>query len=437
MLKKLKRKFILLSMALVTAVLLIVLGFNLITTYQLERSQIDRSLDRVMEMNSDVDGNRTEIHDIPTAEAPSDVPDASEDPTIKPFDRGDNFPKMGKDDFPQIYAFSVTVNADGDIISTFAMNAQMDESIMSQAIEEALSENGDSGTLGSLNLIYKKRTVNDCTQISFSSLSSLNQKMKQTTLISLAVFAITFLLLFAVSFVLSGFALRPVAEAWEHQKRFVADASHDLKTPLTVILANNNILRSHSQKSIQSQMKWIESTDEEATRMKALAEKMLELSHSENLKDTIELSPVDLSNLTEEIAMQMEPVAFEAGIELQSHIETGITIKSDSDVFSRIAHILIDNAIKYTNDGGSVEISLIRKRQGVTFSVKNSGAAISEEDLPHLFERFYRADKVRGIGGHGLGLSIAKNLAEALEGKIQVKSTAAEGTEFSVFFLSK
>ena len=425
MLKKLRRKFTLICLALATLILLIVLVFNTVTSYQAEKREIYRSLDRV----SEIARNNT---DEPPAEVPPQEGEgefSQEPPPGGGPDR--DLPRMGRDELPGIYAFSVKCDADGNVASTFAMNADMTEDDLDTAVKLALAAKKDDGTLRSLGLIYRRYTRADGIQISFSSYASLSRSVRQNVLISLIVFAVGAGLLFPVSLFLSGLAIRPVAEAWEGQKRFVADVSHDLRTPLTVILANNDILRSHPDEMVAEQMKWIDATDEEAGRMKTLTEKMLELSRSETVGSGIELVPVDLSDLVGKTVMNFEPVAFDNGVGLEAVIEPGVVARSDRDAFSRVAHILIDNAVKYAERGSVVEVSLTRKKQ-IVFTVRNRGEVIPEEDLAHLFDRFWRADRVRSVGGHGLGLSIAKNLTTAIRGKITVTSTPENGTAFSV-----
>ena len=438
MLKKLKRKFTLINLALATLVLLVVLIFNTVTSYQAQKREIYSSLDRVSKIalnNTDEppaelppEGGEGEFQPEPPqggeGEFQTEPPEGGEGP-----DRG--LPRMGRDNLPSIYAFAVLCDGDGNVTRTFAMNADMSEDDLDEAVRLALAAKGDEGALRSLDLIYRRYTTPDGTEIAFSSYATLSRTLKRDVLISVVVFVLGVGLLFGVSLFLSGLALKPVSEAWEGQKRFVADVSHDLRTPLTVILANNNILRSHPDATVASQMKWIEATDEEAERMKGLTEKMLELSRSETVGAGIELTPVDLSDLLGEMVMHFEPVAFEKGVGIEAEIEPGIVAPSDRDSFSRVSQILIDNAVKYAERGTSVVVTLAKKKQ-IVLTVTNRGDVIPETDLAHLFDRFYRADAARGVGGHGLGLSIAKNLTEAIKGKITVTSNEADGTVFTV-----
>lgn len=433
MLKKLKRKFTLINLALATLVLLVVLIFNTVTSYQAQKREVYSSLDRVSQiarMNTDEppselppEGGEGEFQAEPLQNG-EEPPPGGEGP-----DRG--LPRMGRDELPSVYSFAVLCDENGNITRTFAMNADMSEDDLAEAVRLALEAKKDDGTLRSLDLIYRRYTTPDGTEIAFSSYATLSRTLRRDVLISVVVFVVGVGLLFGVSLFLSGLALRPVSEAWEGQKRFVADVSHDLRTPLTVILANNNILRSHPDATVASQMKWIEATGEEAERMKGLTEKMLELSRSETVGAGIELQPVDLSDLLGETVMHFEPVAFEKGVGIEAEIEPDIVVPSDRDSFSRVAQILIDNAVKYAERGSAVTVTL-EKRKQIFFRVANRGGVISDDDLAHLFDRFYRADSARSVGGHGLGLSIAKNLTEAIKGRISVTSNEQDGTVFTV-----
>lgn len=183
---------------------------------------------------------------------------------------------------------------------------------------------------------------------------------------------------------------------------------------------------------MESQLKWIESTEEEAQYMRGLVDRMLELAKSEDMGTKAMLSDLDISELSQRVILQFEPVAFERQVTIESDITPEVRIKAEMESYVRLIHILIDNAIKYSPEGGRVTVRLSVAKQTARLSVHNEGDAIPAEDLPHIFERFYRADKARGTGGYGLGLSIAKNIAEAMGGKISAESSPAHGTVFTV-----
>ena len=241
---------------------------------------------------------------------------------------------------------------------------------------------------------------------------------------------------FLISLLLSSLALRPAAAAWEQQRRFVADASHELKTPLTVILTNTGILLSHTGDPIAKQQKWVEYIRDEAQRMRTLVEDLLFLAKNDGERTgELQPEPVALTELVWSALLPFEPVAFEQGVELVSDVEERIGIIGRADQLRRLVAILLDNAVKYAGPGGKVVLRLeLGEKNGVRLTVNNTGAPIPPEHLPHLFERFYRADdsRARASGGYGLGLSIAKSIVDKHRGTIAVTSTVEAGTTFTV-----
>ena len=240
---------------------------------------------------------------------------------------------------------------------------------------------------------------------------------------------------FVISLLLSSLALRPAERAWEQQRRFVADASHELKTPLTVILTNTGILLSHPEDTVAEQRKWVEYIRDEAQRMRELVEDLLFLARHDAGREPPPDQTVDLSELLWSALLPFEPVAFEQGVELESGIQGGLTVRGREDQLRRLAAILLDNAVKYAGAQGKVRVALTRgEKGGACLTVRNTGPAIPPEHLEHLFERFYRADdsRARSSGGYGLGLAIAKSIVDSHRGTITVQSGAEEGTLFTV-----
>ena len=218
--------------------------------------------------------------------------------------------------------------------------------------------------------------------------------------------------------------------------QFIADASHDLKTPLTVILANNDILLSHQGDTVQNQEKWIKSTKEEALKMKGLVEQLLDLAKSEDINKGLALSQENISELTEGEILQFEPIAFEKEITVNSCIKESVLISTHGESYVRIVQTLLDNAIRYTEQGKQIDVLLLEDKQRAYLKVKNP-SFIEESDLDHIFERFYRIDPSRSEGGHGLGLAIAKNLASSINGDIEVESSKDTGTTFTLIIKKK
>ena len=205
-----------------------------------------------------------------------------------------------------------------------------------------------------------------------------------------------------------------------------------MKTPLTVILANTGILLSHPQETVASQAQWITSTDEEAKGMRRLVEQMLELARTDASETAPVCADVDLSALIEGCVLCFEPSAYEKEMTIGCSIVPEVHLFSDSERLTQLTRILLDNALKYGERRTEVRVTLREENKKVILQVTNAGTPIPEADLPHLFDRFYRTDKVRGAGGYGLGLAIAKSTAEFLGGSVSAESGAESGTTFTV-----
>lgn len=397
MLKKLKHKFILINMLLVGIVIVSIFSSICVITYITEENEINDLLEESLLSR----GNNPYL--------PTD---------------------MDKKNIPYAYVFTVYLNDNGEIKVSNAED--INEDFIESAVRIAYSSNNSRGNIPILNLSYMRAQTMSGTVISFVSRENLQMKVRHSIIVSSVAGIISLLLFFYISKHLSELAIQPIEKAWEQQKQFLADASHDLKTPLTVILANNNILSSHKDESVASQMKWIESTGEEAGRMSELVNKMLELAKSENMKQELVFSDTDLSELAESSILQFEVIAFEKNVQIESSIAPSVIAKTHGATFSKILEILFDNAIKYSPKNEKITVSLVQSSQQVKFKITNRGEAIKKEDLPHIFERFYRTDKAREVGGHGLGLSIAKKLSDMIDCKISVESDTENGTTFSL-----
>lgn len=405
MLKKLKRKFIFNNMLLVTVVLTVIFSLVCTINYIREENRITSALDENLQQ-----AQKANLPYLPIL--PSDI-----------------------DSVVYELAFTVLLDEDGSIITQ--MGNEMSQEDFYRAVQAAFESGYGRGSLISMNLSYRSVSTPQGTLITFVSREHLNSRMADA--ISQAMFAelISILLFLYISKRLADIAIAPVEEAWLQQKQFIADASHDLKTPLTVILANNNILAAHRDETVDSQMKWIESTSEEAGRMSDLINKMLELAKNEAAHEDLKLGEINLSELVENSILQFEVVAFERNISIESGIQPGIIARTHAPTFAKVLEILFDNAIKYSDEGGTISIALYQSSKKIHFTINNKGEYIRAEDLPHIFERFYRTNKEREVGGHGLGLSLAKKKCDLLGAKISVGSNPDDGTTFTITLKAK
>ena len=346
-----------------------------------------------------------------------------------------SLPSIPTEDNTYNVSFTVLINDSGKIVSSTPTNLNQEN--IDKAISNATFNEMERGNVKSLDLTFLKVNVKEGTIISFVSREHLHERLKENLMYTFITMLVSLVVFFFISKRFANIAVTPVEKAWEQQKQFIADASHDLKTPLTVILANNNIVSANKDKSVESQMKWIESTSEEANRMSDLINKMLELAKSEATKEELKFGEINLSEVVENSILQFEVVAFEKNIAIESGIQPDIIARTHAPTFSKVLEILFDNAIKYSDENGKINITLYQTSKKAYFTINNKGEYIKPEDSPHVFERFYRTSKERKVGGHGLGLSLAKKKCDMIGCKLSVESSEEDGTTFTITLKAK
>ncbi|WP_306569465.1 cell wall metabolism sensor histidine kinase WalK [Faecalispora jeddahensis] len=405
MIQKLRRKFVLINMSLVFSVLLIVFSVFLYTNYQRLENTSKNDMKMALTRTSEKTPPKFEIG----GSKPQDLP-------------------------PTTPIVCAVLDSDGEILKTVGQNAEISQQVLEQAVQQALEANTREGTISSLDLRFLRQDMPSGVKIAFADRSHERDSIRSLLLSALLVGAGGLFAFFLISLYLARWALRPVERAWEQQRQFVADASHELKTPLTVILANIGILLSHRESTIEQQLKWVEYTGTEATRMKQLVDDLLFLAKSDARRMPPPQTPVDLSNIAWSSLLPYESVAFEQGVTLNSSIAPNLFILGDSGRLQQLIVILLDNACKYAGEHGVVTLTLEQVQSKARLMVNNTGALIPMDQLEQIFERFYRLDqsRARKTEGYGLGLSIAKTIVEAHGGKISAVSSAGAGTSFIV-----
>ena len=243
------------------------------------------------------------------------------------------------------------------------------------------------------------------------------------------------LLALAGGYALAGLALRPIRGAMDSQRAFIADASHELRTPLSVIRANAELLKRHPSEPVSANHEAVDDIVAESDRLGRMVGQMLTLAQADAGQAALSLSEVALDELAEEVARGMRLLAAERGVSLEADVDGPVRLRGDGDRLRELLAILTDNAIKYTDAGGKVRLEVRRPSRGKAMvRVSDTGCGIPPEALPHVFDRFYRADKARSRaeGGAGLGLAIAKWIVEGHRGSIRVDSYPGRGTTFTV-----
>ena len=298
-----------------------------------------------------------------------------------------------------------------------------------------VSQEKNFGILYNQDAIYY-RSGKTPYKIAIASTDYIVHSVVNLVLVLLAVWVGAMLLFLLISIRLSAVAARPMEEAMQREKQFVADASHDLKTPLSVILANNSILMENPENKVGDLRRWLDSTQEAAKRMQKLIAEMLTLADVERQDVPLVREEVDLANIAMKADLELESVAFEKNVTLEDDLPDRCMVTGNADYLLRIVMSLLENALKYEPSGGRVSIHLTQSKKKTVLAVCNQGSRIADEDLPHVFDRFYRSDKSRtnSAGSFGLGLAITKEMVERLGGTISVTSSREEGTVFSVTF---
>ncbi|WP_164545622.1 sensor histidine kinase [Paenibacillus albus] len=240
-------------------------------------------------------------------------------------------------------------------------------------------------------------------------------------------------------FFLAGRAWIPIRKAWGKQQRFVADASHELRTPVSIIRAQTELLLRYPAHSIERESDNISVILKESIRMSKLLEDLLTLARSDSNQLELECSVFSLDQLLMDLTKQFQLLAVTKEIDIDVSLQEPLPFWGDESRIRQLLVILLDNALKYTPSNGRIEVTDKSSAHHVTIIVSDSGRGIPKEELPYLFDRFYRGDKSRSRneGGTGLGLSIAKWIVDAHGGTIRAESQSGEGTRFELRFPRK
>lgn len=408
MISKLKRKFIILatvSMFVLMAVLVTIM--NLIN-YSVVVKESDVTLDILSQPN------------FPFSE--------KEDRPDKPQKDTDHFiPRGMSPEVPyESRFFSVSVTADGTVTeSDFSKILSVDDTSVAGYIEKAMKSGGDRGFVGQFR--YVKIFGEQKTRILFLDCGRKLDAFYAFLRTSLGVGVLGCVIVFFAFLFVSGKIVKPIAESYEKQKRFVSDAGHEIKTPLTIINANLDLLESGGGKEE------LEEVRTQTKRLTELTNNLVYLSKMEESEHKLRKVELPLSDIADETAGSFRVLAASKHMDFFVQIQPGITAKGAPDAIRRLISILLENAVKYTPDGGSVTMNLSVVRRTAILSVVNTTEdKIIEGELPYVFDRFYRSDTSRNsaTGGHGIGLSIAKAVVEAHEGTITASTKS--GAEFCV-----
>lgn len=425
MLKRLKRRMVLINMLLAGIILVLVSGVAIGLIYRFELNKINDRLSKAIYFFEAESDYRRDFGDGFGKVQPFGGTDGN---------RGEI--EMDKGDFINGTAVAVLLDENGEIIVKTEFSAKMSQQALEYSVQKALSSGKDTGYIREVRVNFMKKQLATGTCVAFTDRTDLNSAVKITVIMCVAMTAALLCIFLVISIILANLAVRPVKESWETRKQFIADASHELKTPITVILANSNILDSKNEDPEKQQ--WIDSTRDEAEKMQKLVEQMLYLAKSDADGYKVVKGDVNVSELAEQTCLCFEPVAFEHGVEISTAIMPDVRLNTDGTMLERVFGVLLDNAVKHAAPGTAVRFALGKADKKVEIFVNNTGDVIDPEDLPHVFDRFFKADKARtndsASDGFGLGLSIAHDIVEKLGGTITAASSEEYGTTFRVSF---
>lgn len=284
-------------------------------------------------------------------------------------------------------------------------------------LDYVLEKGKTDGWYGSLQ--YFRKDYDRGTLVVFSDCSAEQLLLHKVLLVSILVFLLMEGVVFLLTMILTKRAMRPMQETFERQRQFISDAGHELKTPLTIISANVDILHDEIGEN-----KWLSYIQSQAERMRVLVGEMMNLTKLEmgdKEKDFVDFS---LSEAVSGAALPFEGQAFEQKKQLELEIQEDISYHGNPDQIKQLVGIFMDNALKYSKEHGEIRVTLQQVQNKKTLKVYNTGKGIPESEKEKIFQRFYRSDasRARSTGGYGLGLSIAQSIADAHKIRIQVES---------------
>ena len=384
MIKKLRIKFICINMATVVVMLCAIFSlFYISKTNNMENESL-RSMQMAMDQPRMMEGPVMDNH------LPYIIIQVNEGKTIEKVDSG---------------AYTIT-----------------NQSALEEIVSEVMNSNKTYDVISRYSMRYLKQDRMNAHFIILSDISDEINTLNSILRVCILIGIFSFLAFLVISILLSKWAIQPVEEAWNQQRQFVSDASHELKTPLAVICTNSDLLSSNEY-SDEEKNQFISNIQTVSRHMKVLVEQMLELARADNgtIKSTME--EVDVYPVVSEVALTMEALLFEKGHEITLDLCEDVKVIANREKLGQVVEILLDNAGKYASENGKISISLKKFKHHCVFYVANEGSPIPKTELNNLFKRFYRLDSARQRdGSFGLGLSIAYQFVNDFKGKIWADS---------------
>ena len=352
----------------------------------------------------------------------SDFEDRNTPPGEKPDMEGEIPRSLGTIDF-----FIVMADKDGNFMAQLN-NEDLDKETAQKYISAILKESSSSGMIDNCYQFYQMEKSNGTIMVFTDKSAEIDmlRKLNRTTII---IGTVSLLFLTAAAFFLSRQVMKPLRSAFEKQKQFISDASHELKTPLTVISANADVLSGEIGEN-----RWLTYIKSQTDRMNVLVNDLLNLTRLENNTSDFIRTDFDLSKAVVNTALPFECQAFESDKQFDVDVEKGLTVNGSERHIKQMIAIFIDNALKYSGEGGKVKVTLRKQGDKKVLTVFNTGTGIKSGEEDKIFERFYRSDESRNrsTGGYGLGLAIAKSIIDKHKFKVHVDNDEGNSIAFVV-----
>ena len=409
MIRRLRRRFIAICAISIFAVVLII--FILIAS--LNVSTMNKTMDMLTDRISEGDGRFPDFFEnrIPTPPEHSDRPGQNVITPETPY---------------ATRHFTVWFNADGEVVENTEFIVSITDDEAKEYATKAINESKDRGWIS--NYRYKVYTANNSTAVVFVDGTMNRISLLQSLLISALVLLIVSLFILLLIILLSSRVMKPIAESYEKQKQFVTDANHELKTPLTLILTNLDIAESELGKN-----EWLDDIRTEGQRMTELVNRLVAMSRMDEEDQAINMSDIPLGKIVAETVAEFEALSKSGEAAVDCEVDESIIYRGDEALLRRLVAILMDNAIKYCDEGGNISVLLKAKSKRIHLTVENTCISVDTLELDKLFDRFYRADKARTYtGGYGIGLSIAKSIAEKHHAQITAYKADASKIGFKL-----
>ncbi len=407
MIKKLQKKFILLSMSALFLVLVVIItGINIVN-----RNAVVREADQLLSVLSENKGA------FP----------------MGPGDLGHRLPPGMSPEIPyESRYFSVTLDSKtGSVIQVETSRiVAVDTAQAIKYAKEVLNDGKSRGFTDSFR--YFIRTEDAFIRITFLDCGRKLDAFRNFLLASAGISLIGYLVVFALIAFFSNRIIRPISESYEKQKRFITDAGHEIKTPLTIINADADVLAMELGEN-----EWLEDIQKQAKRLTALTNDLVMLSRMEEAENTMQMIEFPFSDVVSEAAASFQALAQTQGKDFRCEVQPMLTLRGNEKAIGQLVSILLDNALKYSPASGTVSLTVEKQSRALHLSVYNTTAnEIPKERLPLLFDRFYRADPSRNsqTGGYGIGLSVAKAIVTAHNGKIQAATEDGHSLHITAIF---